>query len=325
MNTICGESRTAPTVLQDAALPTAVWSDWSCLVRLVASKPSALKPAVAELQDLMRRVELAASRFVVESELNWANVNAGRPVAVSQTLAALVQIALDSARRSGGRVDPTVGADLAWLGYDRDIELIAGTSLPLGDRGAHPADRAIDLLGRRRNWTDVRLDRVAGLLTVPVGCALDLGATAKAATADWAAEQLQRRFGCDVLVEIGGDLAVAGQRRPWQLLVAEQAGGAGQQITFTAGGLATSTTTIRRWQIAGRPVHHILDPATGLPADGAWRTVTVAAGNAAHANTCSTGAIVLGAAAPEWLTGQRVAARLVDRDGVVTTLGGWPC
>lgn len=319
-------AQTAPVVLDDSALPTAVWSDWSCLVRLVVSNPAVLEPATEALRALMRRVELAASRFLVDSELNWANANAGRPVAISRTLASLVEIALDVARRSGGLLDPTLGADLSWLGYDRDIALVAGVAVPLGDRSSgHPADRALELLGRRRAWSDVRLDPLACLLTVPIGCGLDLGATAKAITADWAAAQLHRRFGCDVLVELGGDLAVAGSRRPWQLLVAEQAGGPGQQITFTAGGLATSTTTIRRWQLAGRPVHHILDPATGRPADGPWRTVTVAAGSAVQANTCSTAAIVLGAPAVEWLTGQRVAARLVDQNGDVTTVGGWPC
>jgi thiamine biosynthesis lipoprotein len=50
----------------------------------------------------------------------------------------------------------------------------------------------------------------------------------------------------------------------------------------------------------------------------------VAADSAEHANTCSTAALVLGDGALSWLTGQRVAARLVDRDGGIVTIGGWP-
>src|SRR5436305_2092024 len=40
---------------------------------------------------------------------------------------------------------------------------------------------------------------------------------------------------------------------------------------------ATSTTRARRWAMAGRPMHHLLDPLTGLPVKETWRTVTVAA------------------------------------------------
>lgn len=43
-------------------------------------------------------------------------------------------------------------------------------------------------------------------------------------TADWAAERLHHRYGCDVLVEIGGDLAVAGTKTDWQVQVAERGG-----------------------------------------------------------------------------------------------------
>ena len=48
---------------------------------------------------------------------------------------------------------------------------------------------------RRSGWRRVRLHREAGLLTVPAGTALDLGATAKAWTADHAARTLAARYG----------------------------------------------------------------------------------------------------------------------------------
>jgi ApbE family len=71
-------------------------------------------------------------------------------------------------------------------------------------------------------------------------------------------------------------------------------------------------------------MHHIVDPRTSRPTGGPWRTVSVAAESALEANVCSTAAIVLGDRAPSWLASQGVAARLVDLDGRVTTLGGWP-
>jgi len=305
-----------------AALPTATWQDWSCLVRLVVTDPAALEPAAAELATLMGRVAAAASRFRADSELSRANAKAGRPVPVSRLLIRLVTGALEAADRTGGAVDPTIGGQLIGLGYDRDIALLtsptAETLAPVGEQTQTAAPG-------RAGVRQVRLDADRGLLTVPAGTALDLGATAKAQTADWAAAELASRYGCSVLVELGGDLAVAGAKADWQVVVAERADDAGQQISLHSGGLATSTTTLRRWLDGGQPMHHILDPATGRQATGPWRTVTVAAGSALAANTCSTAAIVLGEAAEQWLADQRVAARLVDRNGRISTVGGWPC
>jgi thiamine biosynthesis lipoprotein len=42
------------------------------------------------------------------------------------------------------------------------------------------------------------------------------------------------------------------------------------------------------------------------------------------ANTASTAAIVLGAAAPDWLRHRRLPARLVGVGGDVVTTPGWP-
>jgi FAD:protein FMN transferase len=95
-------------------------------------------------------------------------------------------------------------------------------------------------------------------------------------------------------------------------------------IAIQSGGLATSSTTGRRWRRGGSVLHHILDPRTGLPAPPVWRTVSVAASTCTAANTASTAAIIRGEAAPGWLAGLGLPARLVTEDGAVVTVGGWP-
>lgn len=293
---------------------------WSSTVRLVVTDPTTLVPATAHLRDLLRTVDAAASRFRDDSALARANRAAGRPVPVPRELVVLVRHALTAAADTDGAVDPTVGADLAVLGYDRDIAEIRG-------RDVGPRLAALDRSAVRPTWRDVRLDDAAGLLTVPVGSALDLGATAKAATADRAATELQRRFGGGVLVELGGDLAVAGAApdpRGWSVVVAEREGASGQRIFLEGGGLATSTTTVRAWRQDGAAVHHVLDPRTGRPVDGGWRTATVAAPSALAANVASTAALVLGDAAVSWVARRGLAARLVASGGAVRVVGGWP-
>ncbi|SHH19729.1 thiamine biosynthesis lipoprotein [Jatrophihabitans endophyticus] len=290
---------------------------WSCAVRLVVTDDRVLDRAARDLVALLDRVDRAASRFRADSALGVANARAGRPCAIPRLLVDLVGAALDAAAATDGAVDPTLGLAMQRIGYDRDIAAVQAGDVAAG------SPTVPSLPGR---WRSVRLHREAGLLTVPVGTALDLGATAKAWTADRAATTLAGRYGTGVLVELGGDLAVAGSRPGgWVVRVAERAGaGDGQLITLRHGGLTTSTTTVRTWTRGGRPQHHIVDPVSGEPVTGPWRTATVAAGSALAANTASTAAVVMGAGARAWLRDQGLAARLVDQAGAVHVLGGWP-
>lgn len=291
---------------------THVQQAWSCTVRLVVADARARDAAARDLMALLDLVDRAASRFRPDSALSLANANAGHPTPIPTLLVEFVHAALEAAAVTGGAVDPTVGLALQRIGYDRDIRSVARS-------GA-----AVLPYAARASWHDVHLDREADLLTVPAGGALDLGATAKAHLADLAALVLSRRHHTAVLVEIGGDLAVRGTTRGWNVRVAERENAPGQIVVVRHGGLATSTTTVRRWTRGGQPMHHIVDPTTGVPADGPWRTVTVHAQSALAANTASTAAIVLGDCALDWLTARRLAARLVARDGSITATAWWP-
>jgi thiamine biosynthesis lipoprotein len=97
-----------------------------------------------------------------------------------------------------------------------------------------------------------------------------------------------------------------------------------ETITISDGGVATSGTTVRRWIRGNAELHHIIDPATGLPAGSCWRSATVVAASCVDANIASTAAIVMSEQAPAWLELNRLAARLVHRDGTVLRTAGWP-
>jgi thiamine biosynthesis lipoprotein len=133
-----------------------------------------------------------------------------------------------------------------------------------------------------------------------------------------------------VLVSLGGDIGTAGPAPEpgWAVHVTDdhraRCDAPGQTVTIAGGGVATSTTTVRRWLHEGRAMHHILDPATGLPAVGPWRTVSVAAATCVEANIAATAAIVLGPRAERWLADRSLPARLVADDGRAVTTGGWP-
>jgi FAD:protein FMN transferase len=265
-------------------------------------------------------VDRACSRFRSDSELAEVGRAGGRQVAVSALLAEIVAASLRVARMTGGAVDPTVGEAMRRIGYDRDFALVAA-----GDLGPLPLR-----VGPVPGWRRVELDASRRLLRVPVGVELDLGSTAKAFAADLAARAAAAAARCGVLVSLGGDIAMVGPAPEggWPVLVAEDHAapldGPGQVVRLTRGGLATSTTTVRRWRRGGADLHHIVDPATGLPAAGRWRTASVGAATCVDANAAATAAIVWGEPAAGWLTERRLPGRLVAVDGAVVGLAGWP-
>jgi thiamine biosynthesis lipoprotein len=281
-----------------------------------------LAAARAAVETVLEEVDLAYSRFRPDSELVAVNAAAGHSVRVSALLARAIAGALDAARRTGGAVDPTVGRAMRVIGYDRDFGLLEGSDRPLE---LHVAPVP--------GWSAVVLDLRALTVRLPRGVELDLGATGKGLAADLAASAALAAAGdgAGVLVSLGGDIATGG-RPPdggWRILAAEDSetppDADGEVIAIQGGALATSSTTVRRWRSdQGVTVHHIVDPRTGLPSDSPWRTATVVAETCEQANAASTAAIVMGDAAPAWLTGARLPARLVATDGRVVRLAGWP-
>ncbi len=219
----------------------------------------------------------------------------------------------------------------------------AGTAIPAGPRGPADSSRAAGSSrpvpgpadsGRQGSpvpgWRKVLLAVDPPRVRLAGQAQLDLGATAKALAADRCAGIIAGQLGCGVLVSLGGDIAVAGPGPAggWQIRVTDDhAAGPdapGQTVAISSGGLATSSTTVRRWARDGRRMHHIIDPATGGPARSCWRTVSVAAGRCIDANTASTAAIVRGPTAVAWLRALGLPARLVSEDGSVQTTAGWP-
>lgn len=293
---------------------SAVWQDWSCHVRLTVTNGALLDRARRLLSDLMSEVEGSASRFVPTSEVSRVNQAAGLLVPVTRRTIELVDVARRGAEVTDGLVDPTVGAHVVHAGYAEDIELVR-------DRLVITPDSATP---RRADWRSIQVDHDLSRIGVPAGIALDLGATTKSWTADTAAQAVAA-LGTGVLVEIGGDVAVAGHKpSPWQIRVSEQAGEPGEQAGLTSGGLATSSSAGRRWRTPHGTAHHIIDPRTGEPAVGPWRTATVWASNAVEANVASTAAIILGEDAQSFLAECGHPARLVGHDGHVQTVGAWP-
>jgi thiamine biosynthesis lipoprotein ApbE len=290
-------------------------------MHVVVTDPAHLDGATASVARVVDSIDRACSRFRDDSELSRLLAPSGpKEAVVSPLLAQALATALRAAEITDGAVDPTVGEAVRGAGYTVDFGSLAPDGAP------------IDLLVRPvPGWRLIRLYAASRRVEIPDGVEIDLGATAKALAADLGAAAARDTIGGGgVLVSLGGDVAVAG-RTPedgWHVQIAEDSRApitrGAETIAIRSGGVATSSTTVRRWRRGGVELHHIIDPATGLPADGPWRTVSVVAGSCVDANIAATAAIVRGIAATAWLESAGLPARLVDRTGAVIRVAGWP-
>jgi len=287
------------------------------------TEPGSLSGAVEVVQRTVAEFDQACSRFRSDSELSELNAAAGTSFRVGPVLLDAVSAALRAARLTGGDVDPTVGEALIALGYDRDFAELASDTSALTPRAPRP-------IATIPGWRAVTVKAQDSTVRLAPGVTLDLGATAKALAADRAAARALDATGGGVLVSFGGDLAIAGTSpsEGWRVRVTDdhRAGteAPGQWITLHSGGLATSSTFVRRWRTASGVAHHLIDPATGQPTESVWRTASVTAGSCLDANIASTAAIIRGLESVAWLEGLGLPSRLVGVDGTVRHLAGWP-
>lgn len=248
------------------------------------------------------RIEAKFSRYRESSVVSEINRNAGRtPVAVDEETEMLVRSALDLARMTGGRFDPTVGAlRRAW-----DFK---------GNRVPSPEEVAALLPLVDADAVSVR-DRTV-FLRKP-GMEIDLGGVGKEYAVDRAARILEAEGVRSAIVNFAGDVRTVGSRgdgHPWKVGVADPFDRARCRFAVRAlggTGIATSGDYERGFVKDGVRYHHILDARTGWPARGLC-SVTAIAATAFRAGRFATAAFLLGAEAG--------FALLEDSPGVEGTL-----
>ncbi len=299
-------------------MPTTTSTALGTYVFLATRRTADLAVARRLAHAVLADVDRTCSRFRPDSDLSRANAGAGRWVEVDPLLVAAVAVACRAAAQTGGLVHPLLGRTLVQLGYDSDF-----AELPAGD--ATPAVVWPSAVPGPDTWREIGLDDT-GAIRVPTGTALDLGSTGKAWAADVIATALAQELVGSALVSLGGDLAIAApDGRAWPIAVSTRPDGPVEAtVELDRGGLATSSTRVRRWSRGGVRLHHLIDPRTGAPAPEVWQTVTATGPTCGAANTATTAAVVLGTHAPAWLRAHDVSARLVAADGRIVTTGGWP-
>jgi len=283
-------------------------------VRAVGGRARDRSGAVDDALGVFADVEASCTRFDPASSLMGANARPDEWHRVAPRCFDALGEAWRAYRTTAGRFDPRVLADLVVLGYDRTLafghggeDVSAGTDAPRR-RLARPPWRP----RFRRATNEVHLG----------GAAVDLGGIGKGLAIRWAGDVL-RAAGPDYLVNAGGDCYCGGRApdgRPWRVGVEDPAGGTEPVVVVSLSdqASATSSVRVRRWRVAGVPVHHLIDPRSGLPGGDGLAAVTVVAPDPADAEVWSKVLFLAGRSGVATEASRRsLAACWVTVDGIV--------
>ncbi len=242
-------------------------------------KPQAEQAIAAVLADFDRlHHRLHAWEPGELDQLNQAFAE-GRRVPVAPDLAAILTDATRLSDRSGGVFNPAIGNLIRLWGFQSDTFA-----------SRLPSQQAIDALLVRHPVMDDIVIRNGQAYSINPAVRVDLGGYAKGYALDVAAVTL-RRYGIrDALVNIGGNIMVLGSHggRPWRVGIQDpRRPEAMAEVDLHDGAaIGTSGDYQRYFEFDGRRYCHIIDPATGWPAQGV-RSVTVLIPPGPHAGVLS--------------------------------------
>ena len=235
----------------------------------------------------LAEVELRMSTWDDASELSRFNRAAvGELVAVSVPLFATVAAATRLAAKTDGALDPTVAPLVAAWGFGAHAQAEPPT----------PADIRASRL--QVGYQRLALQPRPPALTKLAPLTLDLSSVAKGYAVDRVADVLTGA-GCGAyLVELGGELRVAGAGpggRPWRIGVESPSGGGPlATLAIHEGAIATAGNYRQTRRVGEREVSHVIDPRSGQPTAHGLASVTVVATTSLAADGYATALLVLG-------------------------------
>lgn len=233
------------------------------------------------------------SRFREDSALTVLNRRSPHALVDVPRLLVRALVAADRATRvTGGAFDPRVVTALERIGYvgvsqrspedgAESGEGASGPSPTPGPGATRETRRILERVGRN------------GPITLPVP--VDLGGIGKGLALRWSANALVRDAQtravapAGFLLDAGGDLVARGAPTPgeaWAVGIESPDNAVGPLAVVQIvgdGAVATSSIGRLRWEVEGRLVHHLIDPATSQPGGDGLQSVTVATSDPAWA------------------------------------------
>ena len=270
-----------------------------------------------EAEDALIRVaqrinELDRTLSVVNEDSDvWAVNHSTGPVTVSEDTGALVALGLELWEETGGALNIAM------------YPVVRAWGFTTGEYRVVPGDERAALLART-DLGQLDYDPDSRTVTTPAGMELDLGSLGKGYAGDQVLDLFREAGVTSALINLGGNVqALGGQAdgSPWRIGVQdpEDLGAYLAVLEVTDGAVVTSGGYQRYFEEAGETYCHIMDPATGAPADSGLLSATIVGPSGARCDGLSTAAFVLGAegTADLWRAAGDFEFLLVDEDGTI--------
>lgn len=269
-----------------------------CMIR-IEERPDG-EEILRECRDIALKVEKTLNMYDPLSELSTMNrtYQPGQPYHVTGLLFDFIKICIEMAEICKGAFDPTVGRLV------KEWKIGSGRETVLGRKD-------IRKLLEKTGYDHVKLiDKEQGILTDIPGIIFDPGAAGKGYALDLVAEYLRSKNVQRGCLDFGGNLyvleALAGQKDSlaegtkeetcWRIGIRHPDDPAKIMACVSAKNQAVSTSSWYEHYFVknGKTYCHLLNPATGMPADSGLLSVTILASRGIHADILSTAFYVLG-------------------------------
>ena len=265
---------------------------WNATVVAPSGVAQSLEPElVAMIEEALALVDDQMSTWREDSELSRFNRHADTaPFAFSRETLDVLRLSRQVSVGSSGAFDVTVGPLVEAWGFG-----------PGPDPAAPPPPEAVAALRERVGFEKLAIDAASGTASkLHPALEVDLSAIAPGYAVDLISERLAARGFDRHLVEIGGEVRVAGanpEGEPWRIAIERPLRDLREtqrvlQVSDVA--IATSGDYRDFYEIDGVRYSHTLDPATGSPVRHTLASATVVHESCALADAWATAMMVLG-------------------------------
>lgn len=265
--------------------------------------------ALTEAADKLAALEQLWSVTDPNSDVYAVNHGEAQPIRVNEETSELISFALQMAEETNGALEPTIYPVLSAWGFTTE------------ENRVHSDDEISELL-KTVDYERVRLE--GDTVRLENGMMLDWGAVGKGYASDLVAQVLQENGITSALLDFGGNIRTIGTKPDgslWRLGLRDPFSGGTLGILEISNMAVVTSGNYERYFIGedGRQYGHIINPATGYPAESGLASVTIIAGEGRLCDALSTSLFVKGLdqAAEYWKQHRDFDMILITEDGEI--------
>jgi len=298
-----------PLVLQGNTMGT-VWR-----VTLAGVDPQRKGALQQAIQQQLDRDDGELSTWKSTSVLSRFNQYQGAaPQPVSADMADIVTLSLRIGAKTAGAMDITAGRLVNLWGFG-----------PAGQPAHQPDEAAIAAAKAETGLAHLRvIQSVSGqwLQKDLPGLYVDLSTMGEGYATDHLARLMEQQGITDYLVSVGGAVLSRGRnasQQPWRVAIqkpTDRENAVEARVDLQGHGISTSGSYRNYYELDGKRISHVIDPATGRPIQHKLVSATVIATTALEADGWDTGLMVLGTERAKALAlKEHLAVYLITKEG----------